>query len=108
MKSGKSPTALSGAKTATLYDDTTTVTLDVGYAAHVNSAGVDVVADPNAFATLMDIKAAAYDVLDEAAADFLADTNGLGVGITASLVQGTGDGTVGTTQVVIGYTMPDA
>lgn len=100
--------AMSGVLTTTAFDDTTTDLMDIGYAAYVNSSDVAVVADPNAFGTLLDVAATGYDLLDEAAADFLADANSKGIEITASYNGATGDPSVGAAQVVICYTMPDA
>lgn len=97
--------AISGVNTTTAFDAGTTNTINVGYAAYVDGSGSDVSADPDAFATLLDVSGTGYDNLDEAAADFYADANKAGVTVTAGVVLTGTAATAGSAVVTIAYTV---
>lgn len=97
--------AISGVNTVTAFDAGTTNTINVGYDAYTDDSGSPVAADPDAFATLLDVSAAGYDNLDEAAADFYANSNKAGVKVTAGVVLTGTAATAGSAIVTIAYTV---
>lgn len=82
-------------------------TIDVGYAQYVNSAGTTVAADPNAWATAVDVSSAGKTEFDEAAADFYANSDDDGVAVTATYTDASSDASAGSAVILIGYMSPN-
>lgn len=95
--------AMSGIYVGTGFNGSTGDTVDIGFAAHTDAAGVAVVADPNAFASAIDAATAGFVALDEAAAVAVTDADDQGVPVTATYTDATGDASAGTLEVVICY-----
>jgi hypothetical protein len=97
--------ATSGIYVGTAFDGSTGDTVDIGFAAHTNSSGVAVVADPDAFATALDASSVGFVGLDVAAAVVVTNADGAGIPVTATYTDATGDAAAGTLEVVIHYTI---
>lgn len=95
--------SLSGVHVEEAFNDGGTDLIDVGYAAYTDSAGSAVTADPDAFATDIDVSATGYTELDEAAADFYVNANATGVKVTATYDGFNNDASAGKAHVIICY-----
>lgn len=92
---------ISGLVVTTAFDDSGTDLVNIGYGAHLDSAGSSVTADPDAYATNLDASAAGLVVLDEAAS--VADADGAGIPITATYTGQNANASAGAAQVIIAY-----
>lgn len=95
--------AASGVAVETAFNDSGTDLLDIGYAAHVDSSGSAVTADPDHYATDLDVSAAGFIALDEVAASDVVDCNDGGVPVTATFAGQNSNASAGLAQVVICY-----
>ncbi len=88
----------------TLFNDTGTETLDLGYGAHNTRTPSPVVADPNNFATLLSMTTTGWKPVDEAAgADRLVNCDKSGFPLVWDYAGASGDASAGSAEIIVPF-----